>query len=352
MDELFYDSIDLLKQMIATPSTSRDEAAVADIIEHRLKQYGFGARRSGDNVWALPLDFDPQRPTVLLNSHIDTVKPAASWTTDPFEPIDDGERITGLGSNDAGASVVSLTAAFLLLSQRQQRYNLVFLASCEEEVSGKGGIEAVLPLLPKIDVALVGEPTEMHPAVAEKGLMVLDGEIAGKSGHAARDEGENAIYKALPMIERLRSLSFPLTSAHLGPVKISVTQISAGTQHNVVPDMCRIVVDVRTTDAYTNEQTLEMIRQAVPFCKLTPRSVRLRPSGISEQHPIVRRLVIAGRKPFGSPTLSDQALMPFPSLKIGPGESARSHTADEYITYDEIREAIQIYFTTLDGLAL
>ena len=287
-----------------------------------------------------------------LGSHIDTVRPVDGWTRNPFSPDDDGERIYGLGSNDAGASVVSLTAAFLLLSQRQQRYNLVFLASCEEEVSGKGGIEAVLPLLPKIDVALVGEPTGMHPAVAEKGLMVLDGEIAGKSGHAARDEGENAIYKALPMIERLRSLSFPLTSAHLGPVKISVTQISAGTQHNVVPDMCRIVVDVRTTDAYTNEQTLEMIRQAVPFCKLTPRSVRLRPSGISEQHPIVRRLVIAGRKPFGSPTLSDQALMPFPSLKIGPGDSARSHTADEYITYDEIREAIQIYFTTLDGLAL
>ena len=336
MDEIFYDAVDLLKALISTPSVSREEQAAADIIENFLKARGCTTQRCGNNVWTIAPGYSPQRPTLLLNSHIDTVRPVDGWTRNPFSPDDDGERIYGLGSNDAGASVVSLTAAFLLLSQRQQRYNLVFLASCEEEVSGKGGIEAVLPLLPKIDVALVGEPTGMHPAVAEKGLMVLDGEIAGKSGHAARDEGENAIYKALPMIERLRSLSFPLTSAHLGPVKISVTQISAGTQHNVVPDMCRIVVDVRTTDAYTNEQTLEMIR----------------PSGISEQHPIVRRLVIAGRKPFGSPTLSDQALMPFPSLKIGPGESARSHTADEYITYDEIREAIQIYFTTLDGLAL
>lgn len=352
MDEIFYDVVDLLKALISTPSVSREEQAAADIIENFLKARGCTTQRCGNNVWTIAPGYSHERPTLLLNSHIDTVRPVDGWTRNPFSPDDDGERIYGLGSNDAGASVVSLTAAFLLLSQRQQRYNLVFLASCEEEVSGKGGIEAVLPLLPKIDVALVGEPTGMHPAVAEKGLMVLDGEIAGKSGHAARDEGENAIYKALPMIERLRSLSFPLTSAHLGPVKISVTQISAGTQHNVVPDMCRIVVDVRTTDAYTNEQTLEMIRQAVPFCKLTPRSVRLRPSGISEQHPIVRRLVIAGRKPFGSPTLSDQALMPFPSMKIGPGDSARSHTADEYITYDEIREATQIYFTTLDGLAL
>ena len=267
MDEIFYDVVDLLKALISTPSVSREEQAAADIIENFLKARGCTTQRCGNNVWTIAPGYSHERTTLLLNSHIDTVRPVNGWTRNPFSPDDDGERIYGLGSNDAGASVVSLTAAFLLLSQRQQRYNLVFLASCEEEVSGKGGIEAVLPLLPKIDVALVGEPTEMHPAVAEKGLMVLDGEIAGKSGHAARDEGENAIYKALPMIERLRSLSFPLTSAHLGPVKISVTQISAGTQHNVVPDMCRIVVDVRTTDAYTNEQTLEMIRQGVPLFK-------------------------------------------------------------------------------------
>ena len=262
MDEIFYDVVDLLKALISTPSVSREEQAAADIIENFLKARGCTTQRCGNNVWTIAPGYSHERPTLLLNSHIDTVRPVDGWTRNPFSPDDDGERIYGLGSNDAGASVVSLTAAFLLLSQRQQRYNLVFLASCEEEISGKGGIEAVLPLLPKIDVALVGEPTGMHPAVAEKGLMVLDGEIAGKSGHAARNEGENAIYKALPMIERLRSLSFPLTSAHLGPVKISVTQISAGTQHNVVPDMCRIVVDVRTTDAYTNDM-LESLKVAL-----------------------------------------------------------------------------------------
>ena len=209
MDEIFYDVVDLLKALISTPSVSREEQAAADIIENFLKARGCTTQRCGNNVWTIAPGYSHERPTLLLNSHIDTVRPVDGWTRNPFSPDDDGERIYGLGSNDAGASVVSLTAAFLLLSQRQQRYNLVFLASCEEEVSGKGGIEAVLPLLPKIDVALVGEPTGMHPAVAEKGLMVLDGEIAGKSGHAARDEGENAIYKALPMIERLRSLSFP-----------------------------------------------------------------------------------------------------------------------------------------------
>ena len=352
MDEIYYDMLDLLKSLISTPSVSRDESAAADILETFLKARGCTTKRSGNNVWTIAPEYDSNRPTLLLNSHIDTVRPVDGWTHNPFTPDDDGERIYGLGSNDAGASVVSLLAAFLLLSSRQQSYNLVFLASCEEEVSGKGGIESVLPLLPPISVAIVGEPTGMQPAVAEKGLMVLDGEVRGKSGHAARNEGVNAIYKALPIIERLSSLRFPLESEHLGPVKISVTQINAGTQHNVVPDLCRIVVDVRTTDAYTNEQTLEMIRNAVPLCHLTARSVRLRPSGISEQHPIVRRLVIAGRKPFGSPTLSDQALMPFPSLKIGPGDSARSHTADEFIRHDEIREAIQLYFSTLDGLEI
>lgn len=352
MDELFYEVVDLLKSLIATPSVSRDEAAAADKVEAFIRSKGHDAKRHGNNVWAIADGYDASRPTLLLNSHIDTVKPVAGWTYDPFTPEDDGERIYGLGSNDAGAPMVSLLATFLMLSARPQKYNLVFLASCEEEVSGKNGLESALPLLPKIDVAVVGEPTGMQPAVAEKGLMVLDGEIKGKSGHAARNEGINAIYEALPVVERLRNLSFPNVSQHLGPVKISVTQINAGTQHNVVPDLCKIVVDVRTTDTYTNEQTLEMIRQAVPSCQLTPRSVRLRPSSISEDHPIVRRLVFAGREPFGSPTLSDQALMPFPSVKIGPGDSARSHTANEYITYAEIREAMQLYYVTLDGLSL
>ena len=241
-------------------------------------------------------------------------------------------------------------ASFLWLTQRPQPYNLIFLASCEEEVSGRNGIESVLPMLPPITVAIVGEPTGMNPAVAEKGLMVLDGEITGVSGHAARNEGVNAIYKAVQAVETLRTLSQPKESAYLGPVKISVTQINAGTQHNVVPDLCKIVVDVRTTDAYTNEETLELIRNAVPDCTLTPRSTRLRPSSIAANHPIVQRLVFAGKTPFGSPTLSDQALMPFPSVKIGPGDSARSHTANEYIRLEEIREAIQLYTTTLHQL--
>lgn len=353
MDELYYEAVDLLKTLIATPSISREETAAADRIEAFILSKGYRPERAGNNVWCKSADFVPDRPVVLLNSHIDTVRPVDGWTRNPFSPDEDEDgRIFGLGSNDAGASLVSLLAAFLLLDSRPQPYNLVFLASCEEEVSGKNGIESVLPLLPPIDTAIVGEPTGMQPAVAEKGLMVLDGEIHGKAGHAARNEGDNAIYKAVKAIETLRTLAFPKESPYLGPVKISVTQINAGSQHNVVPDLCRIVVDVRTTDAYTNEQTLEMIRQAADGCRLSPRSTRLRPSSIPESHPLVGRLVMAGRKPFGSPTLSDQALMPFPSLKIGPGDSARSHTADEYIHREEIREAIQLYVSALDGLRL
>ena len=219
-------------------------------------------------------------------------------------------------------------------------------------MSGRNGIESVLPLLPPISVAIVGEPTGMCPAIAEKGLMVLDGEIDGVSGHAARNEGVNAIYNALPIIERLRNLTFPKTSAMLGPVKISVTQIQAGTQHNVVPDLCKIVVDVRTTDAYSNVETLELIRNSVPECRLTPRSTRLNPSSISQSHPIVKRLEIMGKDAFGSPTLSDQALLNCPSLKLGPGNSSRSHTADEFIYLDEIRDAIELYIKLLDGISL
>lgn len=350
MDEIYYDIIDLLKQLIATPSVSRDEKAAADKIESFLLAKGIRPQRHGNNVWCASAFSNPQNPTLLLNSHIDTVRAVDGWSRDPFMPEEIDGRLYGLGSNDAGGALVSLLAAFLLLSQKPQPYNLLFLASCEEEVSGKNGIEAVLPLLPKIDIAIVGEPTGMQPAVAEKGLMVLDGEVHGKSGHAARGEGINAIYKAIDVVNRLRNLTFPAVSRRLGPIRINVTQIEAGTQHNVVPDLCKIVVDVRTTDAYTNEQTLQLIRDAVPECLLTPRSVRLRPSSIPETHPLVARLTFAGKTPFGSPTLSDQALMPFPSLKLGPGDSARSHTADEYICLDEIREAIQIYYTILDGL--
>lgn len=352
IDEIFYDAVDMLREMVAVPSLSRDESAVADVVERHMRQFGLDVKRHGCNMWSISPDFDPQKPTTLLNAHIDTVRVADGWQHDPFTPTQEGDRIYGLGTNDDGASVVSLLAAFRMLTSRPQRYNLIFLASAEEEVSGKNGIESVLPMLPNIDVALVGEPTGMQPAVAEKGLMVLDGVVRGVAGHAARNEGVNAIYKAIDVIDTLRSLKFPKESAMLGPVKITVTKIEAGHQHNVIPDLCTLLIDVRTTDAYSNVQTLELIRQAVPDCELTPHSTRLNPSGIDQSHPLVQRALMLGKEPFGSPTLSDQALMPFASLKMGPGDSARSHTADEYIELPEIREAIDTYIIMLDGLSL
>ena len=353
IDELYYQAVDLLKELIATPSISREENNAADIIERFFSNNGATPHRHGNNVWCLANDFDESRPTLLLNSHIDTVKPASGWTRDPFSPdVDEAGKLYGLGSNDAGASLVSLIATFLYLNNRKRSYKLIMLASCEEEVSGKNGIESALPLLPPISVAIVGEPTNMQPAVAEKGLMVLDGIVTGVSGHAARNEGVNAIYNALPIIETLRTLQFPRVSPTLGPAKISVTQIEAGTQHNVVPDCCKIVVDVRTTDAYSNIETLELIRQAVPQCELTPRSTRLNPSSIYPEHPIIKRLVLMGAEPFGSPTLSDQALMSWQSVKLGPGQSSRSHTDDEFIYLDEIRNAIETYIKLLDGIIL
>ncbi len=352
IDEIFYDAVDMLREMVAVPSLSRDENAVADVVERHMRQFGLDVKRHGCNLWSISPDFDPQRPTILLNAHIDTVRVADGWQHDPFKPTQEGDRIYGLGTNDDGASVVSLLAAFRMLTSHTQRYNLIFLASAEEEVSGKNGIESVLPMLPNIDVALVGEPTGMQPAVAEKGLMVLDGVVHGVAGHAARNEGVNAIYKAIDVIDTLRSLKFPKESDMLGPVKITVTKIEAGHQHNVIPDLCTMLIDVRTTDAYSNVQTLELIRQSVPDCELTPHSTRLNPSGIDQSHPMVQRALMLGKEPFGSPTLSDQALMPFASLKMGPGDSARSHTADEYIELPEIREAIDTYIIMLDGLTL
>ena len=351
-DELYYDAVDLLTSLIAIPSVSREEMQAADAVEAFMRGCGYRPRRHGNNVWVVGRDYDPARPTLLLNSHIDTVRPVAGWIRNPFAPTydDSGERLYGLGSNDAGASLVSLIAAFRYIEPKPQPYNIVLLASCEEEVSGSGGIESVLPMLPPIDVAIVGEPTGMRPAIAEKGLMVLDGTVTGKSGHAARNEGINAIYRAIEAIATLRDMQLPEVSPSLGPVRISVTQIEAGTQHNVVPDLCRMVVDVRTTDAYTNEETLELIRRAVPECSLVPRSLRLAPSSIPTSHPLVKRLALMGMEPFGSPTLSDQALLRCQSLKLGPGDSSRSHTADEYIQLDEIRQAIEIYIRLLDNI--
>ena len=348
---MYYRAVDLLEGMISRPSVSRDEKEVADYLEQSWKEDGHFVFRNGNNIWLTNGQVDPKKKTILLNSHIDTVKPASGWTKDPFAPEEtEDDRLYGLGSNDAGASVVSLYAAFSQLIQREQPYNLIFLASCEEEVSGKNGIESVLGLLPPVSFAVVGEPTGMRPAVAEKGLMVLDCLARGKSGHAARDEGVNAIYEAMRDIEWFRTYQFPEKSDFLGPVKMSVTMIQAGTQHNVVPDKCEYVVDVRSNEFYSNEQLFKAIQASVKS-EVKARSFRLNSSRTDLGHPFVRRAILLGREPFGSPTLSDQALMPFPSVKMGPGDSARSHSADEYIALPEIREAIDLYVRLLDGLS-
>ena len=351
IEALTQEAIGLLGQMVSLPSVSREEKEVADLLERRMGEHGTTLHRKGNNLWCISPYYCESRPTLLLNAHIDTVKPAASWTRAPFSPIREGERLYGLGTNDDGASVVSLWQAFRILSGKKQPYNLIFLASCEEEVSGKNGIESVLPLLPHIDVALVGEPTGMQPAIAEKGLMVLDVTARGKSGHAARNEGINAIYKAMKDMEWFRDYRFPKTSPLLGDVKMSVTIVHAGTQHNVVPDQCVFTVDVRSNENYSNEEIYQTVC-AHTESEVKARSFRLNSSRIDEGHPLVARAKALGRTPFGSPTLSDQALMHFPSLKMGPGDSSRSHTADEYITVPEIREAIGFYIKLLDGLQI
>ena len=342
------EAVGLLKTLIAIPSVSREEAQAADCLQRYIELQGMETGRKGNNVWCLSPAFDLKRPTLLLNSHIDTVKPVAGWRKDPFTPTESNGRLYGLGSNDAGASVVSLLQVFLALCRTAQPYNLVFLASCEEEVSGAGGIECVLPLLPPISFALVGEPTEMQPAIAEKGLMVLDVTATGRSGHAARDEGDNAIYKVLDDVAWFRDYRFPRVSPLLGPVKMSVTQVNAGTQHNVIPDRCTFVVDIRSNECYTNEELFAEICRHL-HCEAKARSFRLGSSHAPEGHPLVQRAIELGRVPFGSPTLSDQALMPFPSMKMGPGKSSRSHTADEFIFIKEIEEAIGLYLSLLDG---
>lgn len=350
-DEYFYNAVDLLKQMISKPSFSREEADVTDLMIGYLKRQGLSPHWKGNNVWVVSPDFDDKKPTVLLNSHLDTVKPVSAWTKNPFMPEVKGDSLIGLGSNDAGASVVSLLHAFIILLLKPQPFNLIFLASAEEEVSGKNGIEMVIPDLPEISFAVVGEPTGMQPAIAEKGLMVLDCTAHGKSGHAARNEGVNAIYKALADVKWLETYCFPKRSDLLGEVKMSVTMIQAGTQHNVVPDKCDFVVDVRSNELYTNQEIFEIVSSNLES-EVKARSFRLNSSRIDVSHPFVQRSQMLGKIPFGSPTLSDQALMPFPSVKMGPGKSARSHTADEFIYLSEIREAISLYVSLLDGLVL
>ena len=345
------DAVQLLKKLIATPSVSRNEKDAADIMEQTIRSYGFEPQREANNLWIIDPHYDESRPTLLLNAHIDTVKPVASWSRDPFSPdVEDGV-LYGLGSNDCGGGLCSLLQIFRMLTEKPQSYNLIYLASAEEEVSGKDGITRALPLLPHIDLAIVGEPTGMNPAVAEKGLMVLDVIAHGKSGHAARNEGVNAIYEALDDMRWIRDYKFEKVSEFLGPTKMTLTVVNAGTQHNVIPDKCTMLVDIRTNEFYDNEEVYEFIRQHLKS-EVKAHSFRLKSSRIDPEHPLIRKCVAMGMKPFGSPTLSDQALMHFPSFKLGPGESSRSHSANEFIRISEIRDAIAKYETLLDGAVI
>lgn len=351
LQNLTSQATELLKNLISTQSYSGEEDKTAGLIETFLAEQGANPYRLGNNVYAYNHGFDESKPTILLNSHHDTVKAQQSWTKDPFNPEVDGDKLYGLGSNDAGGALVSLLAAFIALNETGNLpYNLVFLASAEEESSGKNGVAKAVPELGKIDLGIIGEPTEMQMAVAEKGLMVLDCIARGKSGHAARNEGENAIYKAMPDIEWFRTYQFPKVSETLGKINMAVTQIEAGYQHNVTPDQCKFVVDVRTHDQYTNQEVVDIIKQHVD-CEVHPRSLRLNPSFIPMDHPLVARGFELGLSHFGSPTLSDQSLMEgFPTIKIGPGQSKRSHTPDEFIYLSEIEQGIKVYIELLKDL--
>jgi acetylornithine deacetylase len=345
------DAIDLLEELISTPSVSRNEAEAASVMASHIEKYGLIAHREANNVWTIDPHFDASRPTILLNAHLDTVKPVDSWTREPFSPTIEGDCLYGLGSNDCGGGLVTLLQVFRAFVPLKRSFNLIYLASAEEEVSGADGIRRAFPLLPKIDVAIVGEPTGMQPAIAEKGLMVLDITAHGKSGHAARGEGINAIYEALNDLNWLHDYRFDKVSPLLGPTLMNVTMINAGTQHNVIPDECRMVVDIRTNEYYDNKEVYDFICQHMKS-EVKARSFHLRSSHISTEHPLVKKCVEMDLKPFGSPTLSDQALMSCPSLKLGPGSSSRSHSADEFIKISEISEAFEVYQRLLTDLEI
>jgi len=344
------DAIALLSRLIETPSLSRQEDQTANLIFLFLQQKGITTvQRFKNNVFARSKNWQSNRPTLLLNSHHDTVKAAQGWQRDAFTATLEGDQLFGLGSNDAGASLVGLMAAFRYFYDKLLPFNLIFAASAEEEISGPNGIAALLPQLGPIDAALVGEPTQMEMAIAEKGLMVVDGEAIGQSGHAARNEGINALYIALEDIRKIKEYQFTEVSSLLGPTKATVTQINAGSQHNVVPDRCQFVIDVRTNECYSNQQAFDLLNELTQST-LRARSFRLNSSSIAVEHPLVQSGQKLGKTTFGSPTLSDQALMPFPSLKMGIGDSARSHTADEFIYLSEIKTGIQDYIQLLEGL--
>lgn len=341
--------VSILQSLIKIPSFSREEKKVADFFEEKMKEVlNLDIQRYKNNLWVMSPCFDAQKPTILLAAHLDTVKPASNWTKDPFSAAVEDGKLFGLGSNDDGINVVVFLAVFEKLIKQLQPYNLIFAATAEEEVSGKNGIESLLNQLPKIDFAIIGEPTNLNLAIAEKGLLVLDVTAKGKSAHAARNEGENAVYKALEAIDWFRNYCFEKKSELLGAVKMTVTQINAGTQHNVIPDVCSFVIDVRTNELYTNQEVVDIIKQHIGNCEVTPRSLRLN-STSTPHNKLIEKAIQLGAKTFGSPTLSDQALLPFPSVKIGTGDSARSHTADEYVFISEIEKGIDFFVAWLNG---
>lgn len=349
MKNVANEAIELLKQMIETPSFSGEEHAVTNLLTDYLDSKRVNYERLHNNVWACSAAFSPAKPTLLLNSHLDTVRPQSGWQRDPFKSYVEGGKLYGLGSNDAGASLVSLLMTFLHFFKRTDlNYNLVFLASAEEETTGNKGIRPVLQKIGQPRLAIVGEPTEMQMAVAEKGLLVLRCRANGKAGHAARDIGENAIAIAMEDINWFHSYKFPQVSQTLGPVKMTVTMIQAGTQHNVVPAFCDFTVDIRTTDCQTNEQVLDVVKAHIKS-KILQSSLRLKPSGIPANHPLVREAKRLGIGTFGSPTLSDQAQIDAPSVKMGPGRSERSHTADEFVYLSEIEQGIVSYVHLLEN---
>ncbi|MBO6078681.1 MAG: M20/M25/M40 family metallo-hydrolase [Bacteroidaceae bacterium] len=353
MEQTFSQQLELLKKLIATPSVTRSEQEASAIIKADMESHGYKPECIGLNLLCYGHSYDSAKPTLLLNSHIDTVKPVAGWTKDPFTPVIEDGRLYGLGSNDDGAGLVSLLHTFYILDSKPQPYNPVFLATVEEEVNGQGGMKLAVQSLPHIDVALIGEPTGMQPAVAEKGLMVLDFIVHGKAGHAARNEGINALYRATELIEKLRTFKFDKVSDLLGTVKFTITMINAGTQHNVIPDVCTFTADIRTNELYSNQEVFDIISGQLPeYCEVKARSFNLNSSRIDVNHPLIRKSVSLGLKPYGSPTLSDQAILSCPSLKLGPGESARSHTADEYVTLAELEQAVPCYLKLLDGLRI
>jgi acetylornithine deacetylase len=346
---IYSKAIGILEKLISTPSYSKDEAGAATIVFDYLQGNGMEPKRHMNNVWAAHKGNKAGKPSILLDSHLDTVKAGTGWSIDPFLPIQDGGKLYGLGSNDAGAGLVALLMAFEYFKQKELGFNLFFSATAEEEISGSNGITSILPMIGEIDLAIVGEPTNMSVAVAERGLIVLDCCVAGKLGHVANSTGINAIYEALPVIAWFRDFKFPKVSEFLGEVKMTVSQIKAGIHHNQVPDLCQFVVDVRTNGLYSNTEVVEIIQSSLS-CQIKPRSLRLESSSISLAHPVVATAKKLGLELFGSPTTSNMAVIPFPSVKLGPGCSSRSHVADEFIYIDEIRSGIHIYIQMLEDL--